>query len=62
MSGIKSWDVIFLNKRNSNLDNDWVYYRLRSLGDRIADCRRACYSHKIAFTLLCISGADAGRR
>jgi hypothetical protein len=32
MNQVKSWDVIYLNKRGSNLDNDWVYYRFRSDG------------------------------
>ena len=27
-------DSVYLNKRNSNHDSDWVYYRITSLGEK----------------------------
>jgi len=42
MNPIKSWDLIYLNKLGSDLDNDWVYYRVRSDGGNFRDPITIC--------------------
>ena len=42
MNQVKSFDLIYLNQRGTNVLNDWLYYRVRSDGGHDNDPITVC--------------------